>query len=100
VLTLYLLYAGDPLAGLAAGVLALASYSTLGNFAVFFEVAAAAHLDGSTRRIRLLPLLLASYIVSLTAITRAALSPAFHRADRPKKWDKTHRYRVNAPAET
>ena len=99
VLTLYLLYAGQPVAGLAAGVLALASYSTLGNFAVFFEVAAAAHLDGSTRRIRLLPLLLASFIVSLAAITRAAFSPAFHRAG-PKQWDKTHRYRVNAAAET
>jgi hypothetical protein len=95
ILTLYLVYAGQPLAGVAAGILAVASYSTLGNFAVFFEVAAAAHLDGSTRRIRLLPLLLASYIVSLAAITRAALSVAFHRRG-PKIWDKTHRYRVNA----
>lgn len=98
VLTLFLLYAGAPLAGLAAGVLALASYSTLGNFAVFFEVAAAAHLDGSTRRIRLLPLLLASFIVSLAAITRAALSVAFHRSG-PKLWHKTHRYRTD-PART
>ena len=55
-------------------LLAVASYSTLGNFAAFFEVATACRLDGSRNRIRLLPFLSLGFLVNLLAIARATLS--------------------------
>lgn len=75
-------------------LLAITAYSALGNFAVFFEMAAAAYLDGSRRRIRLLPFVVFGFIVSLMAITRAILRqlfvPLFGRA---RVWHKTQRFR-------
>jgi cellulose synthase/poly-beta-1,6-N-acetylglucosamine synthase-like glycosyltransferase len=74
---------------------AVASYSTLGNFAAFFEVGTAARLDGSRNRIRLLPFLSFGFLVNLLAVSRATLSrrswrtPGAHGPD----WQKTERYR-------
>jgi len=74
---------------------AVASYSTLGNFAAFFEVATACRLDGSRNRIRLLPFLSLGFLVNLLAISRATLSRrswlAVPRAG--PRWEKTERYR-------
>ena len=73
-------------------VLAVASYATLGNFATFFEVAAATHLDRTRRRARLLPLLAAGFLVTALSVSGgafvqlAALSP--HRKN---FWHKTAR---------
>ena len=91
--TLY--YLGQPPAAGALAILAVAMYGTLGNFAAFFEVAAAARLDGSRGRIRLLPLLIVGFLVSLVSISTATvgqiLSP-FRRL----RWEKTERHRAGA----
>jgi len=73
-------------------ILAVTSYSTLGNFALFFEIAAANHLDGSRGRIRLLPFIMLGFLVSLISVTRATLTQSLVRGrDRDIRWDKTER---------
>jgi cellulose synthase/poly-beta-1,6-N-acetylglucosamine synthase-like glycosyltransferase len=98
ILTILLWYAGQNVTGWVA-FLIVASYSTLGNFAAFFEVAAAARLDGYNRRVRLLPFLLAGYLVSLVAVIRGMASmrrgPVGRNGVRPLVWDKTKRYCAN-----
>ncbi len=89
---------GQPV--LASGplvVFGLVSFSALGNYAAFFEIAAALHLDGSRKRLRLLPLNFLNFLVSLINITRACLSLLFDDTLRGKqmRWDKTARYRTN-----
>ncbi len=74
--------------------LAVASYSTVGNTAAFFEVAAATRLDGSHARCRLLPFLASGYLVSLVTVTRSLFpDPLFRFGKRELVWDKTHRFR-------
>jgi cellulose synthase/poly-beta-1,6-N-acetylglucosamine synthase-like glycosyltransferase len=71
-------------------ILAVTSYSTLGNFAVFYEIAAAAHLDGSRARVRLLPLILLGFLVSLVAVTKATLTQwLYRRRGGDVLWHKT-----------
>jgi len=81
-------------------LLAVASYSTLGNFAAFFEVATACRLDGSRNRIRLLPFLSLGFLVNLLAIARATLSRRSWLAapSTGPKWEKTERYRAASGA--
>jgi cellulose synthase/poly-beta-1,6-N-acetylglucosamine synthase-like glycosyltransferase len=76
-------------------LIAFMAHSALGNFAAFFEIATAVHLDRSRRRIRLLAFNWLGFMVSAIAIARAVLEQAvldrlpghaFH-------WDKTVRYR-------
>jgi cellulose synthase/poly-beta-1,6-N-acetylglucosamine synthase-like glycosyltransferase len=72
-------------------ILAVTCYGTFGNFATFFELAAAARLDGSRERIKLIPLVLLGFLVSLYSISRASFSqliPTWGR-ERKFKWDKT-----------
>ena len=80
-------------AGLLA-ILAVAMYSTLGNFAAFFEVAAGARLDGSNKRIRLLPFLIVGFLVSLVSVSWATVvqMTTFWRAQ--DRWEKTERHRA------
>jgi cellulose synthase/poly-beta-1,6-N-acetylglucosamine synthase-like glycosyltransferase len=84
--------------GGAVALVALVSYVALGNFAAFFEMAAAVYLDGSERRIRLLPLASLGFLVSVYAIARATFEqvvadPLRHAELR---WEKTPRYRKAA----
>lgn len=76
-------------------LMATAAGVCLGNFAAFFEVAAAVHLDRHQRRIRLLPFMLTGFLVSTVAITKSTLD--WLLLDRLFKrgftWDKTVRYR-------
>ena len=76
-------------------VLATAAGACLGNFAAFFEVAAAVHLDNHHRRLRLLPFMLTGFLVSTVAITKATLDWLFldRLLRRGFQWDKTVRYR-------
>ena len=71
-------------------------FACFGNFAAFFEVAAACHLDGHRRRLRLLPLLGVSFLVSVFSITKATLDLMLldRLFKRQFKWDKTVRYRT------
>ena len=91
-LTLY--FMGVQLSSGVFAILAVAMYSTLGNFAAFFEVAAGARLDGSHARIRLLPFLIVGFLVSIVAVSSATVAQiiSFRRND--QIWDKTERYRT------
>ncbi|HUP29098.1 MAG TPA: glycosyltransferase [Usitatibacter sp.] len=80
-------------------LLALMAYSTLGNFAAFFEIVIAVFLDGNRNRIRLLPFTLLGFFVSMAAICMAVGSALGDRVSgRGLVWDKTLRYRAPAPS--
>lgn len=94
-LAVVLFYTGVQIGG-GLTVLALGAFTTLGNFAAFFEIAAAARLDGSRQRIRLLPLTLFGFTVSLISVSRAAWQQfqdlLFGEAE--LVWHKTERSRI------
>jgi cellulose synthase/poly-beta-1,6-N-acetylglucosamine synthase-like glycosyltransferase len=95
-LGIILWYLGEPGAGLVV-LLAVTSYSTLGNFAVFFQIAAATHIDGTHGRIRLLPFVFIGFLVSLFSIARAEFAHVRlnnngkNGKDPRVTWDKTER---------
>ena len=71
-------------------ILMVTCYSSLGNFALFFEIAAATRLDGSGSRVRLLPWLFLSFVTSLLAVTRTSLGQLVQRRRRgTPRWVKT-----------
>lgn len=97
--TLVFLIDPSPLLSGVIALFVLASCSTLGNFAAFFQIAAASHLDGSRERIRLLPLNYLGFLVSVVSITHAAGSQLIdHIIKREFHWDKTARYRKPYPS--
>ncbi len=99
-LGLYFLNAGSLLSQLIP-VFALMVYGTLGNFAAFFEIVVAVLLDGNRRRLRLLPLNMLGFLVSLFAISGAVWSGLLDRIfKREMVWDKTIRYRAPELAAT
>lgn len=53
-------------------ILAVSTYAVLGNFATFFEVAAATHLDRTRERATLLPLLSLGFLVTALSVTYGA----------------------------
>jgi cellulose synthase/poly-beta-1,6-N-acetylglucosamine synthase-like glycosyltransferase len=94
-LALGLFYEGvAPFQGIIA-LLAFTAYAATGNFAAFFEIAAAARLDNTRQRICLLPFLVLGFVVSIFSVSRACgdqlMAPItgaqFH-------WDKTERFRT------
>lgn len=96
-LALYFLNAGSLLSQLIP-IFALMVYGTLGNFAAFFEIVIAVLIDGNRRRLRLLPFNMLGFLVSLFAISGAVWSlmlDGIFRRD--LVWDKTLRYRPEAP---
>ncbi len=91
VLGIVLWYLGEAKPGLIV-ILLVTSYCTLGNFATFFEVAAAAHLDGSRERIRLVPFISLGFLVNLFAVSRATLGQVLpRRKSEQLLWHKTER---------
>jgi hypothetical protein len=96
-LTLYYLNASSLLA-LVLPVFAVMAYGTLGNFATFYEIVMAVLLDGNRRRVRLLPINLLCFFVSLFAITWASAELIVDRLlQRELVWHKTVRYRSASP---
>lgn len=96
VLGLYFLNAGSMLSQLIP-IFALMVYGTLGNFAAFFEIVIAVLLDGNRKRLRLLPLNILGFLVSLFAISGAVGSLAIDGLfKREMVWEKTIRYRKGA----
>jgi cellulose synthase/poly-beta-1,6-N-acetylglucosamine synthase-like glycosyltransferase len=93
-LAMVLFYLGAPVGG-GVAALGLAAFTTLGNFAAFFEIAAAARLDGSRGRIQLLPLTFLGFSVSAISVSRAAWQQ-FTASIRGQEmvWHKTERSRV------
>jgi cellulose synthase/poly-beta-1,6-N-acetylglucosamine synthase-like glycosyltransferase len=81
--------------GPALLLMAFMAHSALGNFAAFFEIATATHLDRSHRRIRLLAFSFLGFIVSAVAIMRSVYEQVLlDRLPGGKfQWDKTVRYR-------
>jgi|APMI01.1.fsa_nt_gi cellulose synthase/poly-beta-1,6-N-acetylglucosamine synthase-like glycosyltransferase len=96
--TMVLFYTGYPPAWGMVTVLAISSFNTVGNFAAFFQVAAANRLDGSRERIRMLPFLFLGFLVSTISVGRAALSRASWIRGRPVEWQKTERHRSERAA--
>jgi cellulose synthase/poly-beta-1,6-N-acetylglucosamine synthase-like glycosyltransferase len=94
-LAVILFFTGVQIGG-GVTVLALGAFTTLGNFAAFFEIAAAARLDGSRQRIRLLPLTLLGFAVSLISVSRAAWEQFQDLifGDAEFVWHKTERSRT------
>ncbi len=80
--------------------IAFMGHSALGNFAAFFEIAAAVHLDRSRQRVRLIAFNWLGFIVSAVAIARAVLEQALldRLPGRNFHWDKTVRYRRSPAA--
>jgi cellulose synthase/poly-beta-1,6-N-acetylglucosamine synthase-like glycosyltransferase len=78
----------------AIAILSVAAYNTIGNFAAFFEIGAAAHLDGTQHRIRILPMVLGGFLVSLVSTSSAVLAQLWP-SRRELQWDKTERYRAH-----
>ena len=91
--TITLFYAGYPPEWSKITLLAITSFNTVGNFAAFFQVAAAARLDGSRERIRMLPFLLLGFLVSMFSVSRASISRQSWMRRRPVAWEKTERFR-------
>src|SRR5580692_7466226 len=79
----------NPLHGVIA-VLTITAYAAVGNFAAFFEIAAAARLDSTRQRIRLLPLLVLGFVVSIVAVSQALISQVIAPITGAQfHWDKT-----------
>lgn len=97
-LALYYMNAGS-LVALFLPVFAVMAYGTLGNFAAFYEIVMAVLLDGNRRRIRLLPLNLLCFFISLFAITGSLVELVLDRLlNRELVWHKTLRYRTAVSA--
>jgi cellulose synthase/poly-beta-1,6-N-acetylglucosamine synthase-like glycosyltransferase len=92
---LMLFYNGS---GLLHGLIALLSvttYAAVGNFAAFFEIAAAVRLDGNRKRLSLLPVLALGFVVSIFSVSKAAISQIYgYFVNAEFQWDKTERFRT------
>ena len=75
----------------AWALLPIFAYSSIGNFALFFEVGVGAYLDRRTRMIWLIPLLLLSFVFNVLiccqALTEISLSKIISK--KPFRWSKT-----------
>ncbi|TQN75933.1 UNVERIFIED_ORG: cellulose synthase/poly-beta-1,6-N-acetylglucosamine synthase-like glycosyltransferase [Citrobacter freundii] len=79
---------------LSVTAMTLVMYGGFGNLAAFFQMAVAVRLDGHGRRLRLLPLGLIGYLVSVVTITRGMISLVIDSIlKRELRWDKTARFR-------
>jgi hypothetical protein len=95
------LFSSPSLLGLFVAAWAFSAYGANGSFAAFFEIAVAVVLDGNRKRLRLLPLNLLGFCVSLIAISRASWQLlADSVMKRELVWDKTVRYRKPASQQT
>jgi hypothetical protein len=72
-------------------LLAVCTYSTIGNFATFFEVAAATHLDGTRERARLIPFIAMSFLVTVMSVTWGAVRQLVEPTGRLFKWQRTEK---------
>ena len=95
VLGIFLFYCGEMrVYGGYLPLLALISYSAVGNTAAFFEIAAAVYLDGGKNRLRLLPLNFFNFMISTLSVSRGIVTAVFAKAGVHHKWEKTERFRT------
>ncbi len=94
-LALALFYKGTALLHGLIAVLGVTTYAAVGNFAAFFEIAAAVRLDGNRKRLAILPALALGFVVSVCAVSKAAISQTYGYFVRAEfHWDKTERFRT------
>lgn len=95
ILALVLFYQGVASLHGLIGLLSMATYATVGNFAAFFEIAAAVRLDGNRKRLCILPMLALGFVVSIFSVSHAAISQLYGYFTKAEfHWDKTERYRT------
>lgn len=80
----------------AVGLMLMLVYASFGNFAAFYQIAAAAALDGQRSALRLLPFVIVGFLVSMVSISKATIDLLIidRLFKRQLKWDKTTRYRT------
>jgi cellulose synthase/poly-beta-1,6-N-acetylglucosamine synthase-like glycosyltransferase len=88
-----LFFLGEHLMFGVISLLVLTSFGALGNFAAFFEISAAVRLDNCRQRIRLLPLNIINFLLSMIAITRATFAFMLPGQQFRDFWEKTERFR-------
>jgi cellulose synthase/poly-beta-1,6-N-acetylglucosamine synthase-like glycosyltransferase len=71
--------------------LAISAYTSVGNFAPFFEIAAAMYLDRTRRKILLMPLNIFGFLVSVMAVTQVTISQILFSRRGSFIWHKTER---------
>lgn len=92
-LTLFFLGEMQIIAGVAA-IIFVGAYNTFGNFAPFYQIGIAALLDGATRRVLLLPMLIFNYFFNTWYIVVGFFEALVDKATgRTAKWAKTRRFR-------
>jgi len=70
------------------------TFNAFGNFSPFYQIAAAAFLDGATYRIRFLPFLLFSFFFNIWYVCQGFICAVGDVVTkRETSWDKTTRYR-------
>ena len=71
--------------------ISISVYSSVGNFAPFFEVGIGAYLDGRKRIYWLIPLLLLTFIFNMLICTKALMDLCVSKVTRKKRhaWAKT-----------
>lgn len=75
-------------------MLILAIYNLFGNTGPFFQIAIGVLLDGGKQRLRLIPLIMVSFIVYLFSTTKGAFDAILDSIfNRVPVWEKTIRYR-------
>jgi phage gp36-like protein len=72
-------------------VVPISFYSSVGNFAPFFEVGIGAYLDGRNRICWLIPLLLLTFMLNILICAKALIDLCFSKITGKKrhKWTKT-----------
>lgn len=99
-LAITLFFLGEQMMYGIIAILAVTAYGALGNFAAFFEIAAALRLDSRRQAISLLSINIFNFLVSLVATTRAMFTPLQPGNNKKSFWDKTERFnhhKVDAP---
>jgi cellulose synthase/poly-beta-1,6-N-acetylglucosamine synthase-like glycosyltransferase len=101
-ITLILVYISSEMPENEILFLCYMAFSSLGNFAAYFEIATGVHFDRGKQKLWLLPLNILNFIVSAVSITNASVSQLWQmitRHNKEHKWEKTIRYRKpDAPA--
>ena len=77
----------------------LVVYSALGGFSAFLQMVYALRIDGQSRRIRLLPWQLLSFVVCMPVVSSALWASVSERFTKKELvWNKTTRYAKQVPA--
>jgi cellulose synthase/poly-beta-1,6-N-acetylglucosamine synthase-like glycosyltransferase len=93
--SLALFFLGEmQIVGGAIAVIFVGAYNTFGNFAPFYQIGIAALLDGATKRVLLLPMLIFNYFFNTWFITIGFFEALVDKiTGRRATWVKTKRFR-------